>query len=116
MTFILSQELSRHNRDKRCNPIKQRLDYKSYEISYETIEILPTYTIIASSDSVAASDTNTNISETSEIFHSPIIHENQKEFEVQELSNQENLAENQEGLVEKLGTIKSWSCEQCTFQ
>lgn len=112
MKFILSQELSRHNRDKKCNSIEHQFDYKSYEISYETIEILPSYTIITPSDSeaVAVSDTNTNPSRTSEIFLvPPISHENQNEFDMQQLSNQESVAE-------KADKIKSWGCELCAFQ
>lgn len=113
MKFILSQELSRHNRDKKCSPIEQHMDYKTYEISYETIEILPSYTIITPSESITTqcSDLNTNPSESSEIYLiPPISHENQKDFVMDETITQENVD------TEDIGTVKSWNCGLCAFK
>lgn len=113
MKFILSQELSRHNRDKKCRPIDQQMDYKTYEISYETIEILPAYTIIAASDTqtVEGSDGIANVSpESSEILViPPILHEN--DFTVDE-SVHPTSVEN----TNVIGTVKSWNCGLCAFR
>lgn len=115
MKFILSQELSRHNRDKKCNPMEQQIDYKTYEISYETIEILPTYTIITPLESVTthqSSDVNTNTSGSSGIFLIPPVPlVNRNEFEIQGLTRDpENVN------AEDVGTVKSWNCGLCVFK
>lgn len=113
MKFILSQELSRHNRDKKCNPIERQINYKTYEISYETIEILPTYTIITPSESVTTQDShvNTNISGSSEIFLIPPISlENRNDFEIQETTGPGSVNTNE------LDAVKSWNCELCVFK
>lgn len=110
MKFILSQELSRHNRDKKCSPIEQQMNYK---ISFETIEILPSYTIITPSETVATqgADMCTSASGSSEIFLiEPISLENQNEFAIQELTDQQNI--NAADLV----TVKSWNCGLCAFK
>lgn len=109
MKFILSQELSRHNRDRKCHPIEQQMDYKTYEISYETIEILPSYTIIASSDSVTANASAIDASKNSEIFLIPPI-SNENDFDIQEPTDQQDVN------VEDIGTVKSWNCGLCTFK
>lgn len=113
MKFILSQELSRHNRDKKCSPVQQPINYKTYQISYETIEILPSYTIITPSETVSAQGTNmdTSASGSSEILViQPISHENQNDFGIQELTDQQNIN------AEDIGTIKSWNCGLCSFK
>lgn len=108
MKFILSQELSRHNRDKKCSPMEP-INYKTYEISYETIEILPSYTIIT--PTTLGSEVNTNANGSSEVFLiPPISNANQSNFEILESTNAENVN------AEAIGTVKSWNCGLCAFQ
>lgn len=105
MKFILSQELSRHNRDKKCSPIEPRMDYKTYEISYETIEILPSYTIITPSETptVPGSEIIASVSaECSEILVIPPMSH--------EPSHQGN------DITDDIGTVKSWNCGLCAFR
>lgn len=114
MRFILSQELSRHNRDKKCSPVEQQeINYKTYEISYETIEILPSYTIITPSETATTQDTNigTHTKDSSKIFLiPPITQETEKGFRIQDSTHHEN------DNSEQVGTIKSWNCGRCAFR
>ncbi len=118
MKFILSQELSRHNRDKKCSPIEQQISYKTYEISYETIEILPSsYTIITPSETLTAESSGLNTNEpddptepNSEIFLIPPI-TNESEFGgIQQSTHRERNS------TDEVGTVKSWNCGLCTYK
>lgn len=89
------------------------MDYNTYEISYETIEILPSYTIITPSDTPTGQGseviTNVNV-DNSEILVIPSIsHEN--DFPMQELVHQTGGES-----PEEVGTVKSWNCGLCTFR
>lgn len=109
MKFILSQELSRHNRDKKCVPIEPQVNSKTYEISYDTIDVLPTYAIVIPTDTVTTS-VCFNIGTVTSTATVPII-EGQHDFAIRQLNSDECVNTEVE-----LISVKSWNCEICSFQ
>ncbi|KAJ6633427.1 Zinc finger protein [Pseudolycoriella hygida] len=110
MKFILSQELSRHNRDKKCRPMENHLNFKTFEISCDAIKNLPPYTIITASE-CAEPELNPGSDKSSEIFLVPPISQaTQNDFGIQETMGEDNVH------TEGIDIIQSWNCGLCAFQ
>lgn len=111
--FTFSQELSRHVRDKQCEfkITTTQSSFQVQEISYHTMQILPTYTIIVPTQSITScqSTSTTGTTTTDVILSVPSAHIVDSGLKAN-VSPEKISIEN----ANKLKT-DTWRCSQCDF-
>lgn len=111
-SFTLTQELSRHVRDKVCQMMKTDSIIENHimqdTISYQTIQILPTYAIIVPTNTVTStitSDTAQTTTTTEVLLVSPTSKMGGSFVQDEYTGNHESIEDN--------SVTKIWNCTQC---